>query len=88
VVRNPHNNMQLGAQGAHTLRRLSEIREGQTEADRRILTGTGAFSRGVYLSKREMMTPGLFQSCTIMDKLNEAEEHEYGPYDEGGQAWR
>ncbi len=50
----------------------------ETEADRCILQGTGAFARGVYLSKAEMMTPGLFQSCTIMDKLNEAEEHEHG----------
>ena len=56
-----------------TMTVLSEM-----EADRCILEGTGAFARGVYLSKAEMMTPGLFQSCTIMDKLNEAEEHEHG----------
>eukprot|EP01048_Picozoa_sp_COSAG05_P001761 COSAG05_NODE_61_length_23137_cov_22.080693_12_plen_854_part_00 len=79
VVRNPHNDMRRGAKGAHKLRRLDEIRKGRTEADQHILQGTGAFSRGVYLSKREMMRPGLFVTCTIMDQLNEEEEHEYGP---------
>lgn len=52
------------------------------EADRCILEGTGAFARGVYLSKKEMMTPGRFQSCTIMDKLNEVEAHELGSMNE------
>ena len=32
------------------------------------------------------MTPGLFQSCTIMDKLNDAEEHEHGSA-KGDMGW-
>eukprot|EP01043_Picozoa_sp_COSAG02_P039753 COSAG02_NODE_3161_length_7251_cov_51.907159_2_plen_84_part_00 len=46
----------------------------------------GAFARGVYVSKEEMMmtpAPGRFQSCTIMDTLSEAEVQEHRSMKEG-----
>lgn len=77
VVRNPHNNLPIGTQGGHVLRLRAEIREMHTDADRAVMEGTGAFARGVYMTKDELAEPGLFTSCTIMNTMIGYEEYEH-----------
>eukprot|EP01050_Picozoa_sp_SAG11_P000738 SAG11_NODE_26_length_23420_cov_40.459886_4_plen_216_part_00 len=61
-----------GVEGSFRVRRLHEIRESATDADRAVMDD-GCFKRAVYMTKEEMLQPGLFTSCTIMQHLDEQE---------------
>eukprot|EP01051_Picozoa_sp_SAG22_P008490 SAG22_NODE_650_length_8156_cov_10.637830_3_plen_134_part_00 len=83
VVRNPHNNLPLGIRGEHKLRLRSEIREMHSEADRHTMEVTGAFARGVFMTKDEMMQPGMFATCTVLHHLQGFEEVEHRAHGHG-----